>query len=371
MTRKKKRTINHVIHTLVLISVAVGAVLLAFYFSGAQGWFDPPQGTDTSGVHGSTVSVSETEIGSSETDATETDVTDTDVTDSVSSDTETESTDTEVTDTEKLSESTSSDGNTTDVVTDETSSDGSSTVTDTNVTDTESTDSTSKATTDKETNTKPTSTHVSKPTDGIKRIAFTFDDGPYYKITTKIADEFAKYGGKCTFFVVGDRISWNKDALSYVKNLGNEVGIHGYTHEVYFNKCSDSEYQKELSKTAAAIIKEIETAPVLLRPPGGSITKSRVQECPYSVILWNVDSLDWKYKSTGSSKQKNIDTIVDRIMSKVTNGDIILMHDLYSNTLEAVKIVLPLLKEQGYEFVTVSELLGEDLAPGYKYSNAY
>ena len=58
-------------------------------------------------------------------------------------------------------------------------------------------------------------------------------------------------------------------------------------------------------------------------------------------------------------------------MSKVTNGDIILMHDLYSNTLEAVKIVLPLLKEQGYEFVTVSELLGEDLAPGYKYSNAY
>ncbi|MBQ2272534.1 MAG: polysaccharide deacetylase family protein [Clostridia bacterium] len=349
MTRKKKRTINHVIHTLVLISVAVGAVLLAFYFSGAQGWFDPPQGTDTSGVHGSTVSVSDTEIRSSETDVTDTDVTDT----------------------EKLSESTSSDGNTTDVVTDETSSDGSSTATDTNVTDTESTDSTSKATTDKETNTKPTSTHVSKPTDGIKRIAFTFDDGPYYKITTKIADEFAKYGGKCTFFVVGDRISWNKDALSYVKNLGNEVGIHGYTHEVYFNKCSDSEYQKELSKTAAAIIKEIETAPVLLRPPGGSITKSRVQECPYSVILWNVDSLDWKYKSTGSSKQKNIDTIVDRIMSKVTNGDIILMHDLYSNTLEAVKIVLPLLKEQGYEFVTVSELLGEDLAPGYKYSNAY
>ncbi|MBQ1216967.1 MAG: polysaccharide deacetylase family protein [Clostridia bacterium] len=329
--------------------MAVGAVLLAFYFSGAQGWFDPPQGTDTSGVHGSTVSVSDTEIRSSETDVTDTDVTDT----------------------EKLSESTSSDGNTTDVVTDETSSDGSSTATDTNVTDTESTDSTSKATTDKETNTKPTSTHVSKPTDGIKRIAFTFDDGPYYKITTKIADEFAKYGGKCTFFVVGDRISWNKDALSYVKNLGNEVGIHGYTHEVYFNKCSDSEYQKELSKTAAAIIKEIETAPVLLRPPGGSITKSRVQECPYSVILWNVDSLDWKYKSTGSSKQKNIDTIVDRIMSKVTNGDIILMHDLYSNTLEAVKIVLPLLKEQGYEFVTVSELLGEDLAPGYKYSNAY
>lgn len=366
MTRTRKRTIKHVIHTLVLILVAVGAVFLAFYFSGAQGWFDPSQGTDTAGTQGFTESASRTESKTSETDAT-----DTNVTDSLPSDTETESTDTEVTDTENQSESTASDGSTTDVVTDETSSDGSSTETDTNVTDTATTDSTSKATTDKETNTRPTSTHVSKPTDGIKRIAFTFDDGPYYKITTKIADEFAKYGGKCTFFVVGDRISWNKDALSYVKNLGNEVGIHGYTHEVYFNKCSDSEYQKELSKTAAAIIKEIETAPVLLRPPGGYITKSRVQECPYSVILWNIDSLDWKYKSTGSSKQKNIDTIVDRVMSKATNGDIVLMHDLYSNTLEAIKIILPLLKEQGYEFVTVSELLGDDLAPGYKYSNAY
>lgn len=367
MTRTKKRAIKHVIHTLVLILVAVGAVFLAFYFSGAQGWFEPPQGTDTAGTQGFTESASRTESKTSETDAT-----DTHVTDSLPSDTETESTDTEVTDTEKLSESTASDGSTTDIVTDGTSSDGSSTVTDTNVTDTESTDSTSKATTDKETNTKPTSTHVSKPTDGIKRIAFTFDDGPYYKITPKIADEFAKYGGKCTFFVVGNRISWNDDVLSYVKNLGNEVGIHGYTHEFYFNKCSESDYQKELSKTAAAIIKEIETAPVLLRPPGGYITKSRVQECPYSVILWNVDSLDWKYKSTAKSvKQKNIDTIVDRVMSKATNGDIVLMHDLYSNTLEAIKIILPLLKEQGYEFVTVSELLGDDLAPGYKYSNAY
>lgn len=353
MTRTRKRAIKHVIHTLVLILVAVGAVFLAFYFSGAQGWFDPSQGTDTAGTQGFTESASRTESKTSETDAT-----DTHVTDSLPSDTGTEST--------------ASDGNTTDIVTDGTSSDGSSTETDTNVTDTETTDSTSKATTDKETNTKPTSTHVSKPTDGIKRIAFTFDDGPYYKITPKIADEFAKYGGKCTFFVVGDRISWNDDVLSYVKNLGNEVGIHGYTHKLYFNKCSESDYQKELSKTAAAIIKEIETAPVLLRPPGGSITKSRVQECPYSVILWNIDSLDWEYKSTKKSvKQKNIDTIVDRVMSKATNGDIVLMHDLYSNTLEAIKIILPLLKEQGYEFVTVSELLGDDLAPGYKYSNAY
>jgi peptidoglycan/xylan/chitin deacetylase (PgdA/CDA1 family) len=76
-----------------------------------------------------------------------------------------------------------------------------------------------------------------------------------------------------------------------------------------------------------------------------------------------LDTKDWKYR--------NADTVARTILNSITAGDIILLHDIYPSTLQAVKKVLPLLKEHGYEFVTVSELLGEEMQPGKKYSNAY
>ncbi len=207
--------------------------------------------------------------------------------------------------------------------------------------------------------------HITPPPDGSpKKIAFTFDDGPYTPVTRGLVDEFAKYGGHCTFFVVGNRIhGTQKEAMKYAFDQGNEIAIHAYTHTAYYNSCSDSVYQFELGKTAEEIINTIGKAPTLMRPVGGSISDRRVLECPYSVILWNVDTKDWKYR--------NADTVARTILNSVTAGDIILLHDIYPSSLEAIKIVLPLLKEHGYEFVTVSELLGEEMQAGKKYSNAY
>lgn len=212
---------------------------------------------------------------------------------------------------------------------------------------------------------------ITPPPDGPnkKRIAFTFDDGPHGVITKGIADEFAKYGGHCTYFVVGNRVHGNQlTAMQYAYGLGNEIAIHGYTHTNYYNKCSTDLYNYELTETAKAIMYATGKAPTLMRPPGGSITNPRVADCPYSVILWNVDTKDWYYKK---ESQKNIDAIVQNILTAATEGDIVLMHDIYYNTLEAVKIALPILKEQGYEFVTVSELLGDEMQAGKKYNKAY
>ena len=233
-----------------------------------------------------------------------------------------------------------------------------------------STDVSEAEDTPKDTEQYQISTIIPPPNDGTtKKIAFTFDDGPHRSNTRIIGDEFKKYGGQCTYFVVGNRVYGPQaEAMAYVASLGHEIAIHAWSHEYYFNKCSSEVYQNEIIKTRQVIIETVGTAPVLMRPPGGSMTKERISQSDYSVILWNVDTEDWKYKTAG---QGNINTIVNNVLNQVTDGDIILMHDLYDNTAEAVKILLPLLKDAGYEFVTVSELLGEHRAAGIRYYNAY
>ena len=103
-----------------------------------------------------------------------------------------------------------------------------------------------------------------------------------------------------------------------------------------------------------------------MRPVGGRITSERISDCDYAVIMWSVDSNDWKYKSEGDG---NVQTIVNNVMSQVQDGSIILMHDIYENTYLASKDILKQLHDQGYEVVTVSELLGNPKA-GVKYSKA-
>ena len=209
-----------------------------------------------------------------------------------------------------------------------------------------------------------------------KRVALTFDDGPQHangEETKKIVDELAKYGYTATFFVVGNRIAGG-DALSYAASKGNEIGIHGYTHNNYYDTCNDSIYEQEISKTLSAIQKQIPNYEVkLMRPVGGRITEERAASSPYSIILWNIDSDDWnnRYMSGDSDEvnQEKINTIINNVMSKVSDGDIILMHDIWSNTYEATKIILEQLNAQGYEVVTVSELIGDGLAPGKTYTH--
>jgi len=215
---------------------------------------------------------------------------------------------------------------------------------------------------------------VQKPS---KRVALTFDDGPqhYSDQTKSIVDELEKYGYHATFFVVGNRVGGG-DSVAYAAEKGNEIGIHGYTHSTdrYYDVCSDEDYQYEINMTEEAIKQQVPGYEVkLMRPVGGRISPDRIESNPYAVIMWSVDSNDWNSSNryyagiTDEEAEARVNRIVDNIMCSVKNGDIILMHDIYQSTHDATKLLLKRLHEEGYDVVTVSELLGDNLEKGRVY----
>ena len=223
----------------------------------------------------------------------------------------------------------------------------------------------------------PQASGAKKNGSGKKRVALTFDDGPHNVRTKDIVDELSKYGYNATFFVVGDRVDGTEyngaSAVKYAAEKGNEIAIHGYTHANYYDTCSDTIYKEELKKTESAIKSVLPKSSVrLMRPVGGKITDTRVGQSKYSVIMWSVDSEDWKYKyydnTDQATKSEYLEIIVNNVMSQVSDGSIVLMHDIYLSTYDATVIILKRLHEQGYEVVTVSELIGSDLSAGKKYS---
>ena len=205
--------------------------------------------------------------------------------------------------------------------------------------------------------------------DGKKYVAITFDDGPHSKYTTMIVDKLKEYNASATFFVVGNRINENLGkAIKYVTDNGSEIAIHGYTHEVYYNSCSEERYVEELEKTRLVIEQYTGIKPTMMRPIGGSITSARVASCPYAVIMWNVDSEDWKHKK---ASQAEIDAIVKNVMDNVRDGSIVLLHEIYENSYQAFCIIMEKLTEQGYKVVSVTELLGKNnVRPGVKFFSA-
>ena len=206
-----------------------------------------------------------------------------------------------------------------------------------------------------------------------KYVSITFDDGPHSSITVKIAEKLREKGARATFFVVGNRVNGKTAAaMQYAAIEGSEIAIHGYTHTVKYSKCTDEEYKEELSLTDAVIRKYVPGPVTLMRPIGGSILKERIASCPYTVINWNVDSEDWKNKShkTPEETEANIETTVNNVKAQVKNGSIILMHEIYDNSYEAFCRIIDWLYEEGYEVVTVSELLGSKCVPGVRYFNA-
>ncbi len=196
-----------------------------------------------------------------------------------------------------------------------------------------------------------------KPLDPkYKYIAITLDDGPHWSLTYKFADKLAQYGGNATFFVVGNRVSGEQaKAMKYAYDLGNEIGVHCYTHEYYYSSCSEKKFREELDKTAKVIEKYTGEYPLVMRPPGGMITQKRIKSSGFAVINWNVDSADWQNVFQGEAGRKRI---VNNVISKVDEGDIILMHEIYEDSYKAFCTILDKLYKKGYRFVTVSQLLG-------------
>ena len=193
-----------------------------------------------------------------------------------------------------------------------------------------------------------------------KVVALTFDDGPNPTTTNQALDTLSKYGIKATFFVLGKNVSGNEGILKRMKADGHVIGNHSWSHPV-LSKLSLDDAKKQITDTEDALTKVLGSSSKLMRPPYGAITDDIRNSLDLSFIMWDVDSLDWKSKNEAS--------ILTEIQREVKNGSIILMHDIHAETVNALPKVIDYLKGQGYDFVTIPDLLDTRLKAHQLYYN--
>jgi len=178
-------------------------------------------------------------------------------------------------------------------------------------------------------------------------IAFTFDDGPYSITTNKILDILEKYKMSATFFVVANKILYEQNTLKKVYDSHSEVGYHSLNHQDFKTQSKDaitSEYNYSNS-LFSSITKDSFS---LTRPPYGSYNQNALDAINTSFIMWNVDTNDWKYRDK--------EHIVKHVLENYNDGDIILFHDIYESTAEAVLELVPILYAKDVQVVSVSTL---------------
>ena len=189
-----------------------------------------------------------------------------------------------------------------------------------------------------------------------KYVALTFDDGPHPAYTEKILDILKDNNAKATFFVIGKNAESYPDILRKVKDSGNEIGNHTYSHPD-MKKITIEKAVEEILKTQDIIYNITGETPKLFRAPGGIFSDElvcAVEDMDYKPILWSwrQDTKDWSLP--------RVECVVKNVMKNLQDGDIILFHDYNvkgSPTPKALEMLLPMLKDKGYTTVTVSELL--------------
>ena len=179
-------------------------------------------------------------------------------------------------------------------------------------------------------------------------IALTFDDGPYAPVGNRIMDSLEKYNGRATFFVVGNRVAEYQTEIKRMHDNGHEIANHTYGHK-YLNKLGADEIRSQVELCNQAVAAVTGESPRLVRLPGGNKHDTVLGNVNYPMIMWNIDTLDWK--------TKNADKTVQAVIGKVKDGDIVLMHELYTASGDAAVRIIPTLTEQGFQLVTVSELI--------------
>lgn len=181
-----------------------------------------------------------------------------------------------------------------------------------------------------------------------RKIAITFDDGPHPYYTEQLLDGLKERGVKATFFVTGMHAEQYPELICRMSDEGHLIGNHTYSH-IQLSSSNSETFKEELIQTNE-VIEELTGQEVqYVRPPYGTWDKKFEKELNMFPVLWTVDPLDWC--------SDNVASIVQKVMSKADENDIILMHDEYKSTVTAALQIIDELMEQGYEFVTVDELL--------------
>lgn len=186
-------------------------------------------------------------------------------------------------------------------------------------------------------------------------IALTFDDGPHATLTPKLLDILKEKGVKATFYVLGQCVVANPEVLQRAAAEGHEIGNHSFDHKA-FTKAGGAGVASEVNQTSEAIEKLTGKKPATVRPPYGStntsITKRLNEEFGLKVVMWDVDPLDWKYRSSSR--------VTSEILKNTKAGSIVLSHDIHPTTVAAMPDTIDGLLAKGFKFVTVSELIAMD-----------
>ncbi|KMY56170.1 hypothetical protein AC623_10380 [Bacillus sp. FJAT-27231] len=197
-----------------------------------------------------------------------------------------------------------------------------------------------------------------------KYIALTFDDGPNAESTPRVLSALEAHHAVATFFMLGSQVEYYPAVAQQVLSKGHEIGSHTQNHRD-LSTLKDVQIQQELGEASRKIEEATGTKPTLMRPPYGAYNdkvKNEAKRNGTPIILWSVDSLDWK--------NRNAKAVTDVILRTIKPGSIVLMHDIHPTTAEALPALLTALEKQGYQFVTVSQLLSlndhSEIGPYFK-----
>lgn len=195
-------------------------------------------------------------------------------------------------------------------------------------------------------------------------IAITFDDGPG-KYTDELLSILEENDAKASFFVLGSNVEKYPEVIQRMEQLGFEIGNHTYNH-VKLTQYPPEVIVQEVGGTNAALTNVLGHGAELVRPPYGAVNETVRASLAHPFAFWSVDTLDWQLKDSTA--------IANYILGTAKDGDVILLHDIYGFTLEAMRTVIPALKAQGYQLVTFSEMMevhGITMENGQKYFNCY
>ena len=180
-----------------------------------------------------------------------------------------------------------------------------------------------------------------------KVVALTFDDGPDPKVTRQILETLKKHDAKATFFMLGSRVEYYPEVAKEVQAAGHELGNHTWNH-ADLTKLNEDRIRKEINNTSSIIENVTGEKPKSFRPPYGSVNKHVRNQTTMPVVLWDVDTYDWKFRDANK--------LLEIIQQNAKDGSTILMHDIHQSTADGLDSVLTYLEKEGYSFVTVAEL---------------
>lgn len=201
----------------------------------------------------------------------------------------------------------------------------------------------------------------------LPMVALTFDDGPDKTYTEQICNILTDHNALATFFLVGSNAASYPSVVGALAEAGMEIGSHSYSHS-QMTKMSNYNLLLDMSRADAAIEKATGSLPYLVRPPYGDINTATASAVGRPMVCWNIDTEDWK--------SRDCDTIVDYVQNYGDlDGGVLLFHSIYGSTADAIAILVPWLQEQGYQLVTVTELMsyyyGEWPQPGAVYHSYF